>query len=31
MAELAPLPPAGGGYADVLPARSMTSYQFAIK
>ena len=31
MAELAPLPTAGAGYADVLPARSMTTYQLTVK
>jgi hypothetical protein len=28
---LPPLPPAGGGYVDTLPARSLTTYQFTLK
>ena len=30
-ATLSPLPSAGGGYADTLPARSLTTYQIAQK
>jgi hypothetical protein len=31
MEELKELEPAAGGYADVLPARSLTTYRLEVK